>query len=587
MTDLIKNQIDLLPNLPGCYLMHDEKDEIIYIGKAKNLKNRVSQYFLNEHTGKTKAMVSHVKYFETIITQSEKEALILEMNLIQKNHPKYNIMLMDDKHYPYIELHTNIKDPYIGIARRLKNKKSKYYGPYPNSRSAFEVIDIINSLFPLRKCKNVGKSSCLYYHMHECLAPCINEVKKEDYDKIIDEINNILKGNNEELIKKIKDKINYYSSNLDFENALTYKNKLDSLLYINEKQNVEFFDNIDRDFIAFYISDNYVSINILIYRKGLLIGKKDFNYEIVGDNNEFILNILLQYYLSIPLPSEIITSSLFIKEELENNLDTKIILTQGGKYLEIINNSVLNAKENLSNFFHYKSLKKDNEYLLNELASLLKIDYPRVIELFDNSHLQGTNAIGAMVTYINGEENKKYNRVFNINSINKKDDLSSMKEVLTRRYSRLKEEKSNFPSLIILDGGKNQIEVANNVFKELNINIPLCGLVKDDKHRTKALMNSSLEEIPLNDNELFLFLTKMQDSIHRFAISTHIKKRSKNMFKSIFDDINGIGEKRKEDLLKAYPTLEDLKKATLIELEQILPDNVALTLYNKLREDNE
>ncbi len=319
----------------------------------------------------------------------------------------------------------------------------------------------------------------------------------------------------------------------------------------------------------------------------MLIGKKDFNYEIVGDNNEFILNILLQYYLSIPLPSEIITSSLFIKEELESNLDTKIILTQGGKYLEIINNSVLNAKENLSNFFHYKSLKKDNEYLLNELAGLLKIDYPRVIELFDNSHLQGTNAIGAMVTYINGEENKKYNRVFNINSINKKDDLSSMKEVLTRRYSRLKEEKSNFPSLIILDGGKNQIEVANNVFKELNINIPLCGLVKDDKHRTRALMNSNYEEIPLNDNELFLFLTKMQDSIHRFAISTHIKKRSKNMFKSVFDDINGIGEKRKEDLLKAYPTLEDLKKATLIELEQILPDNVALTLYNKLRENNE
>ncbi len=423
--------------------------------------------------------------------------------------------------------------------------------------------------------------------MHECLAPCINEVKKEEYDRIIDEINNILKGNNDELIKKIKEKINYYSSNLDFENALTYKNKLDSLLYINEKQNVEFFDNVNRDFIAFYISDNYVSINILIYRKGLLIGKKDFNYEIIGDNNEFILNILLQYYLSIPLPSEIITSSSFIKEELENNLDTKIILAQGGKYLEIINNSVLNAKENLSNFFHYKSLKKDNEYLLNELANLLKIDYPRVIELFDNSHLQGTNAIGAMVTYINGEEDKRYNRIFNINSINKKDDLSSMKEVLTRRYSRLKEENANFPSLIILDGGKNQIEVANNVFKELNINIPLCGLVKDDKHRTRALMNSQYEEIVLNDNELFLFLTKMQDSIHRFAISTHIKKRNKNMFKSIFDEINGIGEKRKEDLLKMYPTIEDLKKATLIELEQILPDNVALTLYNKLRENDE
>lgn len=206
MTDLIKKQIDLLPDLPGCYLMHDEKDEIIYIGKAKNLKNRVSQYFLQEHFGKTKAMVSHVKYFETIITQNEKEALILEMNLIQKNHPKYNIMLMDDKHYPYIELHVNIKDPYISIARRLNNKKSKYYGPYPNSSSAFEVINIINSLYPLRKCKNVGKTSCLYYHMNECLAPCINKIEKEEYEKIINDINNILKGNNDELIKKLKKK---------------------------------------------------------------------------------------------------------------------------------------------------------------------------------------------------------------------------------------------------------------------------------------------------------------------------------------------------------------------------------------------
>ena len=583
MTDLIKNQIDLLPDLPGCYLMHNDKNEIIYIGKAKNLKNRVSQYFLKEHVGKTKAMVSHVKYFETIITQSEKEALILEMNLIQKHHPKYNILLMDDKHYPYIELHTNIKDPYIGIARRLNNSKSKYYGPYPSSSSAFEVINIINSLFPLRKCKNVGKSTCLYYHLNNCLAPCINKINNEDYLKIINEIDSILKGNNNELIKLLKEKIEYYSSKMDYENALIFKKKLDSLLYINEKQNVEFFDNLNRDFIAYFINENYVSINILFYRNGLLIGKKEFNLEIIDDPLDFILSILFQYYLSTPLPNEIILTNEYIKNELEKYLDTKIVLAKNGKYLEIINNSILNAKENLSNFFHYKSLKKDNESLLNELKDLLNIEYPHSIELFDNSHLQGTNAIGAMVNFIEGNEIKKNNRIYNINSINKKDDLSSMKEVLKRRYSKLKNDNLTFPDLIILDGGKTQIEVAKEVLKELNINIPLCGLIKNDKHRTNSLMNSNYVEIAINDKELFLFLTKMQDSVHRFAISTHIHKRNKNMFKSIFDEVDGIGEKRKEDLLKSYPTIEDLKNASLIELEQILPKSIALNLYNKLR----
>ncbi len=583
MTDLIKNQIDLLPNLPGCYLMFNENNEIIYIGKAKNLKNRVSQYFLKEHVGKTKAMVSHVNHFETIITQSEKEALILEMNLIQKNHPKYNVLLMDDKHYPYIELHTKIKDPYIGIARRLNNSKSKYYGPYPSSNNAFEVIDLINSLFPLRKCKNVGKNSCLYYHLNNCLAPCINKINKEDYDKIINQIDSILKGNNNELIKLIKEKIEYYSSKMDYENALEFKKKLDSLNYINEKQNVEFFDNLDRDFIGFYINEEYVSINILIYRKGLLINKKEFNLEIIEEPLDFILSILYQYYLSIPLPNEIIVSNEYIKNELENNINTKIILTKNGKYLDIINNSIMNAKENLSNYFSYKSYKKSNEKLLNELKDLLNIKYPHSIELFDNSHLQGTNAIGAMVNFIEGEEVKKNSRIYNINSYNKKDDLSSMKEVLYRRYSRLKEEKINFPDLIILDGGKNQIEIANQVLKELDINIPLCGLIKNDKHRTNSLMNSSYQEIEIKDKDLFLFLTKMQDSIHRFAISSHIHKRNKNMFKSIFDEVEGIGDKRKENLLKSYPTIEDLKKASLIELEQILPKNVAKNLYNKIR----
>ena len=582
MNDILKKEIELLKDLPGCYLMYDKNNTIIYVGKAKNLKKRVSQYFLRVHNGKTAAMVSHVDHFETIITSSEKEALILEMNLIQKNHPRYNILLMDDKHYPYIELHKGIKDPYISIARNLKNKKSSYYGPYPSSSSAFEVISIINSIFPLRKCSSVPKSPCLYYHMHQCLGPCINKIDATKYDEIIDEIESFLRGNNDNVIKKLKEKINFYSENMEYENALEYKKRLDSLLYINEKQNVEFLDKLDRDFIGFYTNENYVSIIILIYRQGLLIGKKKFFYELLGELNDFISDILLQYYQHNTLPKELIISSKEICDILTNYLNTTIIQPKIGKNIDIINIATQNAQDYFSSYLQTNQNKETNEKLLDELGNLLNIPTPYHIELFDNSHLQGTNAIGAMVVYINGEEYKKMNRKFNIESYNKKDDISSMKEVIYRRYSRLKEENQQMPDLIIVDGGENQIQAAKEVLSKIDVKINLAGLVKDDKHRTRALMNESLKEIPIENKNLFIFLTKMQDSVHRYAISTHIKKRNKSMFNSIFDDVKGIGEKRKELLIKQFPTLIDLKKASIEELSQFIPKESAIELAKKL-----
>lgn len=582
MNDILKKEIELLKDLPGCYLMYDKNNTIIYVGKAKNLKKRVSQYFLRVHNGKTAAMVSHVDHFETIITSSEKEALILEMNLIQKNHPRYNILLMDDKHYPYIELHKGIKDPYISIARNLKNKKSSYYGPYPSSSSAFEVISIINSIFPLRKCSSVPKSPCLYYHMHQCLGPCINKIGATKYDEIIDEIESFLRGNNDNVIKKLKEKINFYSENMEYENALEYKKRLDSLLYINEKQNVEFLDKLDRDFIGFYTNENYVSIIILIYRQGLLIGKKKFFYELLGELNDFISDILLQYYQHNTLPKEIIISSNEICDILINYLNTTIIQPKIGKNIDIINIATQNAQDYFSSYLQTNQNKETNEKLLDELGNLLNIPTPYHIELFDNSHLQGTNAIGAMVAYINGEEYKKMNRKFNIESYNKKDDISSMKEVIYRRYSRLKEENQQMPDLIIVDGGENQIQAAKEVLSKIDVKINLVGLVKDDKHRTRALMNESLKEIPIENKNLFIFLTKMQDSVHRYAISTHIKKRNKSMFNSIFDDVKGIGKKRKELLIKQFPTLIDLKKASIEELSQFIPKESAIELAKKL-----
>ena len=583
MNEVIKKQIELLSTSPGCYQMFDKDNNIIYVGKAKNLKKRVSQYFLRPQVGKTAAMVSHVDHFETILTDTEKEALILEMNLIQKIHPKYNILLMDDKHYPYIELHKGIKDPYISIARNIKNKKSDFYGPYPSSSSAYQVINIINSIYPLRKCSSVKKSPCLYYHLGQCIAPCINKISKEEYDKIIKSIESFLRGNNEEVIKELKKKIEKCSEELDYENAKVYKEQLDSILYINEKQNVEFIDRINRDFIGFYTYENYLSLIILIYRNGLLIAKKKFFYEIIGEINEFIADLLMQYYEINTLPKEIVISSEEIIDLLKDNLKTTIILPKQGKNIDIISIAISNAQENFSSYLQIEKNKESNIDLCNKLAKLLNIPKADYIELFDNSHLQGSNAVGAVVSYINGEEVKSMNRQFNIESYNKKDDISSMKEVIYRRYSRLKEENKKLPDLIIVDGGKEQIIAALESLNKLDLNINLCGLVKNDKHQTRALMSSNLEEIPFDDKKLFLFLSRMQDSIHRFAITSHIKKRSKSMFKSIFDDIKGIGDKRKEMILKRFPSLSDLKKATIEELKQILPSDAASELYEKLK----
>ena len=587
ISDLLKKQIDLLPDAPGCYLMHNSDDEIIYIGKAKNLKKRVSQYFLRVQSGKTAAMVSHVHHFETITTNSEKEALILEMNLIQKNHPRYNILLMDDKHYPYIAIHKQIENPYVSLARNVKDKKCEFYGPYPNSSAAYEVIDIINKLYPLRKCKSVPKTPCLYYHIGQCLAPCINKIDKDKYASIIDSIRDFLRGTNQNLVKEIKEKIKKASENLEFERANEYKKMLDSIMHITEKQNVEFKDKINRDFFSFHTRENYIAISLFNYREGILLSKRTFCYEIIGEINEFVSDIIFQYYQINAVPNEIIVSNEEIKENLLSSLDANIFSPIKGRLHDVLDNCEINAKAALDEHFLTAKLDDDVMSLLDRLGEILNMKTPTHIELFDNSHLQGTNAIGAMVVFINGQPYKKMYRKFNIQGYNKKDDLASMKETLTRRYKRVKEENGKMPDLIIVDGGKGQIETALEVKKELNLPFKIAGLVKTDKHRTSALLDENFNEYYLGDEKkLFLLLTRMQDEVHRYAITTHIKKRNKSVFNSVFDDIEGIGEKRKEQLIKAFPSISELKNAKLEELEQILPKNSAELLFNKIRSLN-
>ena len=588
MNDILKKQIELLPDQPGCYLMHNADDEIIYIGKAKNLKKRVSQYFLRMHSGKTAAMVSHVDHFETIITKSEKEALILEMNLIQKNHPRYNILLMDDKHYPYIAIHKNVENPYVSLSRNVKDKKCLYFGPYPNSSAAFKVIDLINKLFPLRKCHNVPKSPCLYYHIGQCLAPCVKSVNKEKYEEIVDNIADFLKGKNQDLIKDLKEKIRRHSENLEFERAQEYKKMLDSINHITEKQNVEFKDKINRDFFSFHTRENYIAIALFSYREGILLSKRSFCYELIGEINEFVSEIIYQYYSINAIPNEVIVSNEEIKDNLMNYFENaNVFAPTKGKLHDVLDICEINAKEALDEHFLTAKLDDDVLNLLDKLGNILHIKTPTRIELFDNSHLQGTNAIGAMVVFINGIPYKKLYRKFNIQGVNKKDDLSSMRETLTRRYKRVKEENGQMPDLIIVDGGKGQIETALEVKKALNLPFSIAGLVKTSKHRTSALMDENFNEYYLdNEKKLFLLLTRMQDEVHRYAITTHIKKRNKSVFNSVFDDVDGIGEKRKEQLIKAFPSISELKNAKIEELEQIIPKESAKLLYEKVRKLN-
>ena len=583
MNEKLLNEIKLLPNKPGCYLMHDFDNNIIYVGKAKNLKNRVSQYFNRPHTGKTAAMVSHVDHFEIIITRTEKEAFILESNLIQKHLPRYNILLKDDKHYPYIAIH-RVKDPYISIARNLKDKKCDYFGPFPESSNAYEMINILNNFYPLRKCHQVPKSPCLYYHLGKCLAPCINKINDEQYKIVIDEIKQFLKGDNKKIVQDVKDKIKESSEKLDFETAEEYKKILDSLNHINDKQDVELISKDDIDVFGYFIRDGYISLAILIIRKGILIAKKNYVYELIGGIEEFIPEIIFQYYQHNLTPKAIIVGNKEIKESLESIFQISVNNPTKGKLFDLINVAQINAKEGLDEHFMSARLDDDKLQILEDLGKLLNIKTPYRIELFDNSHLQGTNAIGAMVCFINGEPNKKMYRKFNIESDNKKDDLSSMKEVLTRRYTRIKEEDQKYPDLILLDGGLEQIEAAKEVIQNLELNISLAGLAKNEKHRTNSLINSNGDVIDLSKNKpLFFMLTRMQDEVHRYAISTHRNKRNKSMFASIFDNIPGLGEKRIELLVKTYPTISELKNASLIELEQIIPKESANALYNKLR----
>lgn len=581
-TEIVKRKIELLPDHPGCYLMKNKDGTIIYVGKAKSLVKRVKQYFTRPQEGKVFRMVLEVTDFDTIETDSEKESLLLEINLIQKYYPKYNIMLKDGKMYPYIAL-KKIGDPYLKIARNDKDKSFSYFGPFPNSGSAYRMIDLLNKIYPLRKCKNIPNRACLYYHLGQCMGPCINDISKSDNKDMISHITKFLNGDASEVKQEITAKMRAAANDLRFEEAQEYKETLDTIEHVLSSQKIMMQDHIDRDIVGYSQRDGYISILFLLYRKGVLLGKNLFVVENFDDINSELTDYIYQFYLNHPKPKELIISEKSIADILESSLGIKVIVPSRGVKKDLLFMALENAKAGLDEHFMTARLEDDNLKLLEELGNMLNISTPLDIELYDNSHLQGAEAIGAMVKFINGVKVPSMYRKYKIRQENKRDDLASMEEVLTRRLTRLKEENSKMPDLIIVDGGMTQVEIAYNVREKLNVNVNIAGLAKNDKHETDALINGNTGEfIPLNHKSpLFFMLMRMQDEVHRFAISYHRHKREKSFFETIYDDIPGIGKKRRVQLLSAYPTLDSLKSVTLEELKQIVPEESAKLILEK------
>lgn len=586
MNNKVKALITNLKHLPGVYLMHNAKDEIIYIGKAKDLYNRVSQYFLRPQAGKVAKMVFDVDYFETIITKTEKEALILEMNLIQTHYPKYNILLKDDSHYPYIALHKK-GDPFLTIKRNNKDRNYDYFGPFPSGKSARGTIELLNKIFPLRKCSPLKKEPCLYYHLGQCLAPCIKPVDSSVYETIVEQIKRFFKGDSTTIKREYEKKMLDASSEQKYELAAEHKKIVDYIEHISAAQNVESNDHKDYDVFAYATRDNYLALSVIVYRDGMVLGKNSFVVERFDELGEQVQDLILQYYQKHTTPVEIVINDENVIALLSDYLDSRIESVTRGHRFELVSMALENAQNALDEYYLSPRIDENKIALLEELGQILNIDTPLRIELFDNSHLQGSNPVGAVVTFINGEPAKSLYRKYHIEWSEGKDDLKSMKEVVWRRYKRMKEENKTFPSLILLDGGLNQINAAKEALNDLDVSIPIYGLYKNDKHQTEGIIDEYGQKYKIENKSLFFMLTRMQDEVHRFAISFHRSLRDKSFKNSILDGVKGLGEKRKEIILRNYQDIKTLKNASVEELKQFLPVDVALSLYQSLHNDDE
>ena len=581
MNERLQAKLATLPMSSGCYLMKDKNGTIIYVGKAKKLKNRVNQYFRGAHDYKTTKLVSNIVDFDYVVTSSEKEALLLEINLIKKYRPRFNIIFMDDKSYPYIRL-TNEEYPTLQVVRDLKKQKdARYFGPYPDVLAARKTLELLQELFPLRRCKKMPNKVCLYYHMGMCLGPCEFEIDKDVYKKMREDIIRFLKGDIKDIEKELIDKRNLASENLEFEQAMKYQQLIESLSHVVAKQQVDFDHTKDIDAFGYYCDKGYIAIQGLFIRNGKLLDRAFSLEPMYDDALEMFTSFVAQYYLEHPACQILLLPQEVEVDVLQEMLSCKIHQPVRGAYKKFLDMTVANAKQQLEQKFVVESehLLKE-EKAMQQLCQLLNRDVSR-IELYDNSHISGAFAVGGCVVYIDGKPQKQLYRHYKVHNAN--DDFANMKEVIYRRYYRMLMEEDVFADIIIVDGGILQIRAAKEILDSLHIDVQVLGLIKDDKHRTHALIDEYENVFAIEaSSELFFLLTRMQDEVHGYTIRFHQKLRQKEQTKSILDEVDGIGEKRKKKLMSHFGSFKKIKEASIEQLCEVLPSQVASDLYEVL-----
>ncbi len=578
--DLLRQKLSLLPPKPGVYLMKDYRGQIIYVGKAKQLKNRVKSYFTGSHDGKTARLVSHIIDFEYILTDSEVEALVLECNLIKKYNPKYNILLRDDKTYPYLMI-THERHPRIIVTRQIKKGSGKYFGPYPNATAAQEAARLLNRLFPFRKCRQIPTRSCLYFHLDQCLAPCTRDVSPNDYEEISKNASTFLNGDQSEVLNLLSAKMQTAAESLQFERAKEYRDLIEDLKRLGEKQNITLNDFIDRDVIGYAKTTDQLCIQVFYLRQGKLLARDNFIFPYYDDPEEAFISFIAQFYLERKIwPKEILIPSLESQALLSL---FPISIPQKGKKRDLVLMAMSNAQTTLHDQITLEIRQQsDNNQALSTLGELLKIPCPHRIEAFDISNTAGTHSVAGMVQFIDGKPQRKGYRKYKIQPMETSDDTASMSQVIRRRYLRLVSENEPLPDLILVDGGKGQINAALKELEELRLKIPVAGMVKNDHHQTNELMDWEGKSISLARNHpTFLLLGRIQNEVHRFAITFHRQQRTKNMTLSALDGITGIGPKRKQHLLQHFSSLAEIQQASVEELQSTgLPEGIALSIFN-------
>ena len=590
MNNLIKSKLELLPTSPGCYIHKDKNGTIIYVGKAKNLRNRVRSYFRGSHDTKTEALVSEVEDFEFIVTESNIEALLLEINLIKENQPKYNIMLKDDKSYPFIKI-TNETYPRLIITRRVKKDGGLYFGPYPDVAAANEIKRLLDRIFPFRKCTNPPEKVCFYYHIGQCRAHTICHNEPHFFQDMAQEVADFLKGHDNKIIDELKGKMASAAEKMEFEKAAEYRDLLQSIATLRTKQRVMAKDLQNRDVFGYYVDKGWMCMQVFFVRQGKLIERDVNMFPYYNDPDEDFLTYIGQFYQnkSHLVPNEILIPSDIDEESVRAVVDTKILKPQRGEKKQLVNLAIKNAQVSLQQKFDLleKSVEKTQGAIEN-LGRLLNIPTPVRIESFDNSNIMGTSPVSAMVVFINGKPSKKDYRKYKIKTVIGPDDYASMREVIKRRYSRVIRDGLTPPDLIVIDGGLGQVNVAKEVIQEqLGLDIPIAGLQKNDKHQTHELLFGDplqVVELSRNSQEFFL-LQRIQDEVHRFAITFHRQLRSKNSFSSQLDGIEGLGPKRKQNLMKHFKSLTKIKEASVDQIVEVgVPRAVAEAVREKLNQ---